>query len=45
MAAVMGYIPPDSPLPVTMMSGSMPCLVIAHISPVRIKPVWTSSAM
>ena len=43
--AVIGYIPPDRPLPVTMMSGSMPCLVMPHISPVRISPVCTSSAM
>ena len=45
IAAVIGYMPPDSPLPATMMSGSMPCLVMAHISPVRISPVCTSSAM
>ena len=43
--AEMGYIPPESPFPVTRMSGVMPCLVIAHSSPVRISPVWTSSAM
>ena len=43
--AAIGYIPPDRPLPVTRMSGSIPCLVIAHISPVRISPVCTSSAM
>ena len=43
--AAIGYIPPDSPLPVTRMSGSIPCLVTAHISPVRISPVCTSSAM
>ncbi len=43
--AAMGYMPPDSPLPVTRMSGEKPCLVIPHISPVRISPVCTSSAM
>ena len=41
----MGYMPPVIPLPITMMSGSTPYLVIAHIAPVRIRPVWTSSAM
>ena len=40
-----GYMPPVMPLPVTRMSGSMPCLVMPHISPVRISPVCTSSAM
>ena len=41
----MGYIPPVIPLPITMTSGVTPYFVMAHISPVRIRPVWTSSAM
>ena len=40
-----GYMPPVMPLPMTMMSGSTPALVMPHISPVRISPVCTSSAM
>ena len=40
-----GYMPPVMPLPMTMMSGSIPAFAIAHISPVRIRPVCTSSAM
>ena len=43
--AAIGYTPPDKPLPVTRMSGSTPCLVMPHSSPVRIRPVCTSSAM
>ena len=42
--AAIGYIPPESPLPVTRRSGAMSCLVMHHSSPVRIKPVCTSSA-
>ena len=34
-----GYIPPEMPLPVTMMSGSTPYFMQPHISPVRIRPV------
>ena len=40
-----GYMPPVMPLPMTMMSGSMPALAMPHISPVRMRPVCTSSAM
>jgi hypothetical protein len=40
-----GYMPPVIPLPTIMMSGSIPALAIPHISPVRMRPVWTSSAM
>ncbi len=43
--ALIGYMPPEMPLPVTRRSGAMPCLVMAHSSPVRISPVCTSSAM
>ena len=43
--AAIGYMPPEMPLPVTRMSGAMPCLVMPHSSPVRISPVCTSSAM
>ena len=43
--AAIGYMPPERPFPVTMMSGAMPCLVIPQSSPVRIRPVCTSSAM
>ena len=43
--ALIGYMPPEMPLPVTRMSGTTPCLLIAHSSPVRISPVCTSSAM
>ena len=43
--SAIGYMPPVMPLPITMMSGSIaePCQ--PHISPVRIRPVCTSSAM
>ena len=40
-----GYIPPVIPLPTIMMSGSIPDFAMPHISPVRISPVCTSSAM
>ena len=40
-----GYMPPEMPLPMTMMSGSTPDFEMHHISPVRIRPVCTSSAM
>ena len=43
--AAIGYMPPDRPLPVTSRSGATPCLVMPQSSPVRISPVWTSSAM
>ena len=38
-------MPPVIPLPTIMMSGSIPDFGTHHISPVRISPVWTSSAM
>ena len=38
-------MPPVIPLPTIMMSGSIPALATPHISPVRISPVCTSSAM
>ena len=44
-AHAIGYMPPVIPLPTIMMSGSIPALATPHISPVRIRPVCTSSAM